>query len=145
MGAAIRALHYPKAGALKETCRGRTTFKCVATYRHRRHRVFYAQWQGLGGWLCAGTKTTCKPLRHGFVPTARAAFNGGPAGTAELAARGYMGNHYGIFDPNVSSPCSKTGPSSWACGYYNTDTSTVTVTVTLKSAKGGYVLTGAAS
>lgn len=142
IAAAARALNYPRP-TTKMSCRGTGSFRCVASYPHHRHRVFYAQWKGEGGWLCAGkTPSNCGLLRHGFVPNDRAA--GGVTGVVAGAAAGYMGIHYNDPQPYASSPCTQTGPMAWACGYYTSNTSTVTVTITLKKLKTGYVITGSA-
>lgn len=140
MKAAVRALGYPKPHPTKLACRGTTTFRCVATYRHHRRRVFYAQWQSMGGWLCAGAKVSnCKLLRHGFIPTADT--GGSLPGAAQFASRGYMAIHYNDPQPFVASPCPQTGvPSTWTfC--YKLDVGSVSVTITLKRVKTGYVTT----
>ena len=144
---AMKALHYPKAGALKLTCRrAGAGFNCKATYRHHRIRRFYAAWQVTGGYLCAGSKpSTCRTLRHGF-----AAGNYTTAdlpGVAEMVSRGYMTLKYAIpanqtsRDPNCTQT---TAPSSWSyC--YKLDTGGVNVTIHLAKARGGYITTTSAS
>lgn len=142
MKAAVRALGYPKPHPTKLACRGKTMYRCVATYRHGR-RVFYAQWQSMGGWLCAGKKASiCTLLRHGFVPTADT--GGSLPGAAQFAARGYMTIHYNDPQPVVSSPCPQSSaPSTWTfC--YKLDVGSISVNITLKRVKTGYVTTGGA-
>lgn len=153
MKTAVRGLAYPKAGAKKLACRGLGTttqagwfssFRCVATYRHHRRRVFYTQGQGLGGWICAGpTLATCKVLRHGFVTSGQAA-NGGTAVWAQLAARGFVENRYSVASTVVTSPCRQSGTNSWTCGY-GVAAGDVTVTVSLKAVTAGYVVTATAT
>jgi hypothetical protein len=139
MATAARALRYPRPGALKLTCHGLSSFKCVATYPRHRKRVFYAKWQGGGGWVCAGAKiATCKVLRHGFITTSQAA---NTSQAAELAVFGYIANTY----PNAqkTSACGYTAMSA-SCGY-QLPSGPATVTVTLKQVKAGYITTATVS
>lgn len=146
MTTAVKALRYPKPGARRLACRGLATpdtigrfasFRCIATYRHHRRRVFYIAGQGEGGWLCAGTKLAgCKLLRRGFV-TAAQVNTEGLDGAADLAARGWMTNHYGAYQ--VTHLCKATGTFSWSCAF-----SAATITVSMKAAKGGYLLSATA-
>lgn len=143
MAAAMRALHYPKAGAVKLTCRrAGAGFACKATYRHRKVRRFYAAWQATGGWVCAGAKpATCKTLRHGFIVGAPTDLRG----AAEQTAIGYMALKYQAPQPFVDPNCTQpTTQNSWSfC--YKLDTGSVNVTVHLAKAKGGYVTTTTAA
>ena len=129
MAAAMRALHYPKTGALKVGCHtvGTTSgsFHCKATYKHHHTRWFYAKWAVEGGWVCAGTRLTgCRTLRHGFTRTAT-------NDAADLAARGWDGN-----TGQPTGFCQPAGTLKWACGF-----TTGTVTITMKKARGGYTIT----
>ena len=140
---AMKALHYPKPGAIKLGCHGAGAgFNCKATYRNHRVRRFYAKWQGEGGWVCAGKPTACRLLVHGWVK--------GPlddvhlAGAAELAAVGVMQNRYHVPQPFVYAPCSKAGFTSWQCGYKGAS-GPVTVTVSFKAVKGGYIVSATSS
>lgn len=141
MATAAKALGYPKPHARRVTCRGKTTFRCVATYRRR--RVFYAAWMGYSsGWLCAGkTRSSCVMQRRGFIPTAAAS---SLSRAAELAARGYMAFKYDTPDPYVYAPCTKAGFTAYQCGYKWTNNQVITVTVSFKQAKGGYTMTASA-
>lgn len=140
MTAAVKAVGYPKAHAKKLTCRGigladssgrYNAFRCTAAYRHHRIRRFYAAGRGEGGWLCAAaTLSGCKLLRHGYITTATMNLGG----AIDIAARGYMTNHYGSYQ--VAGFC-RGGPPVWTCPFTNT-----TVTITTKAAKGGWVTTG---
>lgn len=147
MTMAVKAVGYPRLHARKVTCHGLGTadgigrylsFRCVALYaRHRRAR-FYVGGLGEGGWLEAGkTPATERLLRKGFVPSATVATQG-LAATADLAARGYMANRYGTYQ--AAGFCKQAGSSSWSCPF-----SMVTVTLTMKAAKGGYVTTASAA
>lgn len=140
MAVAARAIHYPKAGALKVTCRGKASYRCVATYRHHRRRVFYARWDYYGGgWIDAGPKlATAKLLRNGF------ALPGDPAGISELAARGFMANHYNSPQPYVAYLCKQTATWTWTCGY-KLDNGTANISITLKKVKAGFVFTGSST
>ena len=139
MTAAVRAVGYPKPHPRKLSCRkAGAGFNCVAVYRRKRR--FYIQGAALGGWLCAGTRpSTCRILRHGFAagPT-----SGDPHGAADLAAQGYMGWKYNDPVPVVKAPCVTTGQLVWTCQYAG-ESAPVTVTVRLKVAKGGWVVTAA--
>lgn len=145
MVSAMKALHYPKAGAVKLGCRtAGAGFRCKAAYRHHRVRRFYAEWRSIGGFICAGTRpATCKILRHGFLPTAQ---TDNSPDAALLASRGYMTIKYNDPQPySPKKPCvPSTAPSSWSfC--YALDTSDVNVTVTVKHVKTGYITTTAAT
>ena len=145
MAAAIRALHYPKAGALKVGCRAAgTSFRCKATYRHRRHRIFYAGWAMTGGYICAGPRSTgCKILSHGFIPNDQIETTVSYA--AEQAALGYMHLKYGEVNPQIAPDCPATTRSStWVDCYYGPSTR-IAVTVHLAKARGGYLTTVAAA
>lgn len=154
MKTAIRALSYPKPHAKKLACKGlgaadtngrHTSFRCVATYKHHRRRVFYTEGSGLGGWICAGTKlATCTVLHHGFASTSMVAFDGSLQGAAELAARGYVQNRYDTFDTFPAGECTQAAARSWSCPY-KLDAGTITVTITLKTAKGGYLVSASAA
>jgi hypothetical protein len=130
MRTAVRALHYPKPGARKVSCRGTSTYRCVITYRRHRRRVLYARWQGEGGWICAGPHlATCKTLRHGFLPTSMGA-------TPDYVAAGYVENKYGV-TPDTTG-CNQTGTLTWSCGY-QIPSGPITVTVSFRTVKGGWV------
>ncbi len=142
MAAAVKALHYPKAGAIKVGCRmAGSAFNCKATFRRHRIRRFSAEWASSGGYVCAGSKiTTCKVLRHGFIPTSQA-FPNDQRGTAELAARGYMTFKYQDPQPLVVATCPQTGgPSTWSFCYY-LDQSKLNVTIALNHVRTGYITT----
>lgn len=144
---AMRGLGYPKPHPKKLTCKTASgeAFRCVATYRHNRHRRFVTGGVALGGWLCAGKSvSSCNTLRHGFVATDQLGSTGELEGAAEFAARGYMDVRYGIAFPNRAGPCTGSG-ASWTCSYYLSDTETVAVTVALKKVKGGYVTSASTS
>jgi len=148
MKTAVRGIGYPRAHAKKLSCRGQgsattagtfTSFRCVATYAHHRRRVFYIAGDGEGGWLCAGkTATACGLLRHGFVTTSQVAADQSMGAAADLAARGYMQNHYGSYQ--ALHFCQAAGSSTWSCPFAQ-----ATVTITFKAATGGYVTTGSSS
>lgn len=141
---AMRGLGYPRPHPKKLTCSsitGSEAYKCVATYAHHRRRRFVTGGVAQGGWLCAGkTLAACNTLRHGFVATDQLSGSTADAvhGAAVIASRGYMKIRYQMPSPNQSAPCTGSG-ATWTCSYYVTDTSTVAVTITLKTAKGGYV------
>jgi hypothetical protein len=149
MKTAVRGLGYPKPHAKKLSCRGQgaatspgrfSSFRCIATYAHHRRRVFYVEGQGLGGWICAGARlATCKVLRHGFVTTSQAAFDGGAAGSASLAARGFVEDRYSVAYTVVTHPCTQSGSSSWTCGYA-VAAGDAEVTVSLKTVTTGFVV-----
>ena len=153
MKAAIHALGYPKPHAKKLTCKGlgaadaggrHSAFRCVATFKGGRHRAFYTEGKGLGGWICAGAKlATCQLLKRGFVSASQVALDGSIEGAAEVAARGYVQNRYDTFDTYPAGLCTQKGPRAWSCGY-KLDTGTITVTITLSSVKSGYVVVAAA-
>lgn len=149
MKTAIRAIGYPRAHAKTLICHGQgtadtvgrfTSFRCVATYRRRPHRrVFYTAGQGEGGWLCAGkTLAGCVLLRHGFVTTSQVKTLPSLGAAADLAARGYMQNHYGGYQ--VTHLCEAASSSTWSCPF-----SQATVTITFRAVSGGYVTAGAAA
>ena len=142
MTTAVRALGYPKPHPKKLTCKGLGSpdslgrygaFHCVATYLRRpKHRSFYIEGRGEGGWLCAGARlATCKLLGRGFVTTA-AISAGGINAAADVAARGYMTNRYGSYQP--TGFCQTAGTLKWTCGF-----TTATVALTMKTAKDGYL------
>jgi hypothetical protein len=140
MSAAMRTLGYPKPHALKLTCRGHVAFRCVALYRHHRHRVFYALGQATGGWICAGKSVlACGVLQHGFVPTHVFAANGGGQGSAEFAAVGYIEIKYGVSNPVATHPCASTSALKWSCDY-----AIATVTISFKKTRAGYILSASA-
>ena len=141
MATALRALHYPKPGALKMGCRGATVFRCKATYRHHRVRRFQAKWAAMGGFICAGkTIAGCNILRHGFLsPTV---VGTDPRGAAQQTARGYMTLHYQAPDPYIAPGCvQSTQPSTWSFCYWISDTAKINITVHLAKVKAGYVTT----
>jgi hypothetical protein len=139
MQTAVRALNYPKAGALKVSCHGASTYRCVATYRHHRHRVFYASWHyefGQVGWICAGpSAANCKLLRRTFVTNARAG-----DGTAEMASRGYMAIHYNDPQPYIGQDCPKKPAPVYTFCYAGNNNTSFAVYVTLKKVKTGYIV-----
>ena len=147
MKTAIRAIGYPKPHPRRLTCRGLgadegtgrfTAFRCVATYRRR--RVFYAQGQGEGGWICAGSAlATCKVLRKGFVTTATVSTQG-LAATADVAARGYLVDH-DQFPYQVVHFCTQVGTTAWSCPFI-VNNAPVSVSLSIRQAKGGYVISG---
>jgi hypothetical protein len=150
MTAAIRALGYPKPHPKTLACKGLgqgvdgsySTFRCTATYRGSRRR-FVTQTKQVGGWLCAGkTLAGCKLLKRGFVAMPHTTDSNVFAGTASMAARGWMGNHYPIPLPNPNRQCPEAGGSGmkWTSCWYVSDTSYAAVTITLKGAKGGYLI-----
>jgi hypothetical protein len=146
---ALRALGYPKPHPLKLTCKdppqgrdvGIASFACTATYKHHVRRRFVAAGQGEGGWLCAGkTLAGCKLLRRGFVTTAAAAVYPSLSGAAQIAAEGYLADH-DQFPYQVVHFCTQASASSWSCPFL-VNNAPVTVTISLKKAKGGYVVSG---
>jgi hypothetical protein len=146
MKTAIRGLGYPKPHPKKLGCRaaGSTAFRCVATYRRHRHRRFVIG--GTGVWLCAGkTLDGCGWLRHGFVTNTQLEqhYAGHLATAALFAARGYMAIKYGITYTTSAPGGGQTGPMTWTYSYYTSDTTTVLITITLKQARGGYVVSAA--
>ena len=144
MKAAVHAIGYPKPHIKKLSCKGSgatssgqfASFRCNATYPRHRHRVFFIEGQGEGGWLCAGkTLAGCKVLRKGFVTMAAVNAEGLPD-AADLAARGYMTNRYGGYQ--AQGFCKQKAALSWSCPFVE-----ATVTLTLTSARGGYVMVAA--
>lgn len=146
MTAAAKAIGYPKPHAKKVACRGLggpdsanryAAFHCVAIYtRKPAHRGFYITGRSQGGWLCAGARlATCKLLSRGFIAkdTITASIND----AADLAARGWMTNRFGSYQP--TGFCQPAGALKWTCGF-----TTATVTLAMKTAKGGYTITAAA-
>lgn len=145
---AIRGLGYPKPHPKKLGCKaaGPTAFKCVATYRHHQHRRFVIG--GTGVWLCSGkTLAGCGWLRHGFVTNSQLAskYSSELSAAGEFAARAYMAVKYGVDYTVVGPGGGQTGPMSWAYVYYTSDTTTITITITFKQAKGGYVVAATTS
>lgn len=144
MAAALKALHYPKPAKKLSCHHAGSGFKCKATLRHG-HKTVYAEWANTGGWVCAGkTLTGCKVLRHGFVSKsslARYQQYGGLKAYAGIASTGYLENKYQA-TPNVTAPCAQAGASSWACGY-SIPSGNVTVTITYKQVKTGWLIRGA--
>ena len=142
---AMKALHYPKAGALKLTCRrSGDGFNCKAVYRRNITKRFYAAWQATGGYLCAGTnQSACKTLHHGFVTGSYAQTD--LPGVAEMVSRGYMALKYNDPQPFSDGNCTPaTAANSWSyC--YKLDTGGVNVTIHLAQAKGGYITTTSAT
>jgi len=142
---AVKAIGYPKPHPKKLGCHGigvadstggHTAFRCTATYTHHRRRMFVIGGIGEGGWLCAAkTLAGCKLLRKGFVTSAEVSADGSMGAAADLAARGYMVNHYGSYQ--ATGFCKQQGSSTWACGF-----TTATVTLTITRARGGYVIKG---
>lgn len=141
---AVRAVGYPKPHPLRLGCKGLgaattsgayTSFRCTARYRHHVRRRFFVEGKGEGGWLCAGkTLAGCKLLRRGFL-TAATVGTQGLAASVDIAARGYMMNHYGSYQ--ATGFCKQTASLSWSCPFVE-----ATVTLTLRKAKGGYVSVG---
>lgn len=141
MVAAVRALGYPKPHARKVTCKAvGPAFRCNATYR--RKRVFYAQGQGPGGWLCAGAKlSACKTLPRGFL-----AKDAIPAGLTldamvSTSAVGYIQDKYGIASGSTqrSQGCTPAGTNTWTCPFTYPS---ATITITYKTARGGWIVIG---
>ena len=150
MKTAIHALGYPKPHPKKLSCKGLgaasggrfDSFRCVATYRLHHRRVFYTAGRGEGGWLCAGkTAAACGLLKRGFVTSADVARLQSMGAAADLAARGYLMNRGETYTPVHF--CQQAG-GSWVCPFTVNGTP-VTVTITFKGAKGGFVLTGSAA
>lgn len=144
MAAAVKALHFPKP-ARKVTCHASGSgFRCKATFRRNRHRVFYAGWANTGGWVCAGkTLNGCKLLHHGYVSRttlARYSQFGGLSAYAGISSTGYLENKYQA-TPNVVSPCAADGNLRWSCAYSIT-TGDVTVRISYRPVKGGWLITG---
>jgi hypothetical protein len=120
MKTAIRGLGYPKPHPKKLGCKaaGSTAFRCVATYRHHRHRRFVIG--GTGVWLCTGkTLDGCNWLHHGFVTSTQLEqhYAGHLATAALFAARGYMAIKYGITYTVVAPGGGQTGPKQTRGGY----------------------------
>ena len=142
---AMKALHYPKAGAVKLTCRrAGVGFSCKAVYRRNVTKRFYAAWQATGGYLCAGARpSTCQTLRHGFVVGSYGTTD--LPGVAEMVSRGYVALKYNDPQPFGDGNCTPaTAPNSWSyC--YKLDTGGVNVTIHLARAKGGYITTTSAT
>ena len=145
MVAAVKAIKYPKPGARKISCRGLgtpdttgryTAFRCTTTYTHHRRRAFVIGGDGEGGWLCAArTLAGCKLLTHGFVTNGEVAKDSSLSAAADIAARGYMGNHYGSYQP--TGFCKQQSAATWSCGF-----TTATVTLTMRHTTTGYVISG---
>lgn len=144
MAQAMKALHYPKAGALKIGCRTISGgFRCKATYRHHRVRRFYAKWAtSFPGLICAGrTLAGCKQLRRGFITNAEAA-RVSVRGAAQEVSRGYMALHYDAAQPYPNTICAQsTQPSTWSFCYFVSNTSSVNLAVHMGKVKTGYVTT----
>jgi hypothetical protein len=152
MKTAIRALGYPKPRAKRLTCTkfsaagpgGQySAFRCSATYpKHRRAR-FVTEGVGEGGWLCGGkTLAGCKLLRHGFVTTAAVSADG-IAAAADLAARGYLFDH-DQFPYQVVHFCVQVGSTAWSCAF-TVNNAPLSVSLSFKKARGGYVISGTTS
>ena len=138
MTAAVKALRYPKPGAVKVTCRPvGHAFRCAAIYRRKpRTRRFYAEGTALGGWICAGpTVATCKLLRRGFVAASMAPY--GVAAEASVSASGYAENKYGVSSTERSASCTPAGTLAWSCPF---TAPAATITVTYKPVKGGWLV-----
>jgi hypothetical protein len=147
MATAMKALNYPKAGAVKVGCRtSGAAFQCKATYRHHRVRRFYAEWASAwgdrGGFICAGAKlSACKTLRHGFVPSYEVQRLGGPDVGAYEVSRGYMDIHSNDPEPQIAANCVQpTKPSTWSFCYARNN-GNINVAVHMGHANGGYVTT----
>ena len=148
---AIRALSYPKAHPRTLSCKGQghntygryDSWLCHATYAHKERRTFVMGGEGAGGWLCGGkTLKTCKLLGHGFVTNAQVLDFRGLEKIAEIASPSYVAIHGGPDDgPNF---CTQSGTTAWSC-HFNTPTGTITVTISFKKAKGGWITTGSTS
>lgn len=153
MTTAIRGLGYPKPHPRKLTCKGLGVpdtvnrypeFRCVATYRHHRHRRFYTAGRAQGGWLCAGkTVAGCRLLRRGFVTSLEIARLGSQAATAGESAKGYLINH-DQFPYQVVHFCTLSDASTYSCPFSVNDVP-VTVTMTFRKASGGYVTSASAT
>lgn len=94
-----------------------------------------------GGWTCAGrTLHTCHVLPRGFLSPAQISGMGGLEAAAGYSATGYIQEHYAGVTPEQTGGCNPFGASSYTCAY---STPEVTVTVTYKHVKGGWLVTGA--
>lgn len=151
----LRAVHYPRAHLRKLSCTGLGpssngrygSFRCVARWRPRGRKVFYAAGAGYGGWLCVGTSVAgCKVLANGYAPKGP---QSAPFAVAKLAAQGYLQNHFHRLSapPARIRPCGQTAANVWTCLYQlsGPPAGPVAITVTLTPAAAGWVLTGAAS
>ena len=143
--AAVKALHLNRPHAKTTTCKGLgaplngmyAKFRCRTLYPHHRRRTLYLQGRAEGGWLCAGTTMTgCKLLNRGFVSTGQAARYNGLDEYVTLSATGYAENH-GDANPTKTASCTSAGTNTWTCGF-----ASGTVTITYKTVKGGWLVTG---
>jgi hypothetical protein len=151
--AAVKALGYPKPNARKLACTGIGTadtsgryfsFRCKATYARHRVRRFQIEGRGEGGWLCAGqTIAGCKLLKRGFVSKAAVATEGFDA-AGQLAADGWVSNHYGVYQVTHACTPDTTLNSSYTCGFH-VSSGDITVALDMKVVKPGYVLTASTS
>lgn len=153
MKTAIRALGYPKPHAKRLACTkfvaagpgGQySAFRCSATYRKHRRARFVTEGVGEGGWICGGKAVAgCKLLRHGFVTSAAVTADGSIAAAADLAARGYLVDH-DHFPYQVVHFCVQVGSTAWSCAF-TVNNAPVSVSLSFKKAKGGYVISGTTS
>ena len=158
MQTALRAIGYPKPHPKKLTCKGRIVpaptnlsvkiqvFICKATYRHGHHSKFMAAGDGVGGWICAGRDLRtlyCRVLKQGFVTTRQVGPSKDLQPSAARAGLGYM-DVRGHNTPNavVVDPCTATATMAYTCVYKSAQGSNITVTISFKTAKGGYLVTG---
>ena len=157
MEIAIRALGYPRPHPRTLSCKGQghntygryASWKCHATYAHGKPRTFVMGGEAAGGWLCGGkTLRSCRLLQHGFITNSWAQEEqqfGGFASVASLVSFTYLQSHDGIDDPvGTDTPCPQSGTAAWSCSY-NTPSGEITVTISFKKAKGGWITTGSAS
>lgn len=150
MTAAARVLHQPHTG--KVSCRGtgqsiegrHDIFRCTATYKHKpKHRRFFMEGTGAGGWVCAGkTTAACKQLRHGFV--AAEWINGlSLEAYTRTVGIGYIDVRYHDQSPSTASGCVPAGKMAWSCGFYLTGSTTPTnIRISYRPVRGGWVTTG---
>lgn len=139
--AAARALAYPKPHAKKVTCHGSSlSFRCNAVYRHHRHKTFVLAAGTEGGWTCAGrTIHTCHVLPKGFLSSTQVTGMGGLEAAAGYSATGYIQEHLKVAQPQQAGGCNPIGTSAFTCGY---SSPAVTVTITYKHVKDGWLVTG---
>ena len=149
----LKAVRYPRAHLRRLSCSGLAenvdgrygSFRCVARWRQDGHTVFYAAGAGDGGWLCVGSSVAgCKVLNRGYAP--KPGPNVTPSDIAEVAAHGYLQNHFHrVNAPMTIPPCRETATSVWTCGYQLSGPPAlpVEISITLIAGLGGWVVTGA--
>lgn len=141
--ALIRSAGYPKPHPKKLACK-RTPggyYKCTATYRRAKKQMFYVV--DKGAWLCVGHRkaASCQLLGGvGFIPRSEAADMPHLEASIRFASEAYIQIRFHVQYPTTYGGCTYSAtPLNESCTYAKPD---VTVTITAKPAKGGYLIHG---